>query len=124
MDVSKVIDPTVGDPLPVSHPVVPETRSLMLKADLRKTEMDSWRESIGRAIERVQERSGLSLKEFADAVDRDERQVSRWFAGIEHAQLAAILAVPVLRQLLLVALAELIGESVEIETHIRIRRRA
>lgn len=100
----------------------PETRPRMAKATLRKPESERWRLSVGQAIERVQSRSGLSLKEFAAAVERDERQVARWFTGVEHPQLAAIFAVADLRQLLIVSLAELAGEHVEIETNIRIRK--
>jgi hypothetical protein len=96
----------------------------MAKADLRNAEMGRWPERVGGAIARVQHRSGLSLKEFAAVVARDERQVARWFAGTEHPQLAAIFAVAALRELLIVALAELAGESVEITTEIRIRRSA
>jgi hypothetical protein len=62
------------------------------------------------------------LKEFAAAVQRDERQVARWFTGVEHPQLAAIFAVPILRPLLVIALAELAGEGIEVTTHIRIVR--
>ena len=96
----------------------------MARVSLRKPEAESWRVPVGQAIARVQARSGLSLKEFATAVGRDERQVARWFAGTEHPQLAAIFAVARLRQLLLVALAELAGEQVEITTAITIRRTA
>lgn len=99
-----------------------ETRPRMAKAPLRKAEHDEWRERLGRAVERVQHRSGWSLKEFAHAIDRDERQVARWFSGTEHPQFAAIIAVPRLRQELLIALAEAVGESVEITTAITIRR--
>lgn len=102
-------------------PVISGDRRLA-KADLRKAETDPWREQIGQAIERVKERSGLSLKEFADACHRNERQVSRWFDGTEHPQIAAIFAVEFLRPLLLVVLAELAGDAVEIETVVRVRR--
>lgn len=102
-------------------PVISADRR-MAKADLRKTEMEPWREQIGQAIQRVKDRSGLSLKEFADAVQRNERQVSRWFDGTEHPQIAAIFAVETLRGLLIVVLAELAGDAVEIETVVRVRR--
>lgn len=107
-----------------AHPVLPEMRPSPAKADLRKADVDGWRERVGRAIERVQQQSGLSLKEFAAAVARDERQVSRWFLGTEHPQLAAIFAVERLRQPLLIVLAELAGDRVEITTEIKIRRQA
>lgn len=93
----------------------------MAKAQLRNPEIEAWRTRIGRAMERIRERSGLSLKEFAAVVGRDERQVARWFTGTEQPQLAAIFAVEALRALLVVALAELAGDAVDIETQIRIR---
>lgn len=120
--------PSVQRPDGSAHPVLPDIRRTPVKAHLRKSDIktdgECWREQVGQAIERVQSRSGLSLKEFAAAVGRDERQVSRWFTGVEHPQLAAIFAVAVLRQLLVIALAELAGEDVAIETTITIRRSA
>ena len=106
------------------HRLLAETRPRMLKAGLRNAETECWRLPVGQAIARVQSRSGMSLKEFAAAVQREERQVSRWFTGLEHAQLAAIFAVPALRLLLIVALAELAGDGIEITTAITIRRSA
>jgi DNA-binding transcriptional regulator YiaG len=106
-----------------THRLFTENRPQMAKAEtLRKPEVACWREPVGQAIARVQARSGLSLKEFAAAVNRDERQVSRWFTGLEHPQLAAIFTVPALRHLLLVALAELLGDDIEIVTQISIRK--
>jgi hypothetical protein len=95
----------------------------MAKADLRKAENDAWREQIGRAIERSRLLRGWSLKELAVAVDRDERQVARWIVGSERPQLDALFAVESLRQPLVVALAEMAGEGIEITTHITVRAR-
>lgn len=97
----------------------------MAKADLRKAEVDDavWRAAVGRVIERAKELSGLTLKQFADAVQRDERQVARWFAASERPQFDAIFAVEALRQPLIQALAELAG-NVVVETVIRMRRRS
>lgn len=108
---------TVARPLPKR-----ESRPRMAKANLRKTEEEAWRAKVGEAVARVQKRSEFSLKVFAATIKRDERQVARWFTGAEHAQLAAIFAVPILRPLLVVALAELAGDHVEITTAITIRR--
>lgn len=119
------MDSSVPDPLVRRQRLLaekPASRPRMAKAALRNPESACWRLSVGQAIERVQSRSGLSLKEFAAAVGRDERQVARWFTGVEHPQLAAIFAVADLRQLLVVALAELAGEGVEVVTEIRVRR--
>jgi transcriptional regulator with XRE-family HTH domain len=97
----------------------------MAKADLRKAEIDdsAWKVAVGRVIERAKELSGLSLKEFADVVRRDERQIARWFNASERPQFDAIFAVEALRQPLIQALAELAG-NVVVETVVRMRRRA
>ena len=94
----------------------------MAKADLRKAENAAWRENVGHAIERAKALSGLSLKQFADAVGRDERQVSRWFDGTERPQLDALFAAESLRQPIAQALAELAGAEVEVT--VRMRRSA
>lgn len=95
----------------------------MVKADVRKPDVDSWRADVGRAIERMRLLAGLSLKELAAAVVRDERQVSRWIAGTERPQFDALFAVAVLRQPLVVALAELAQhDGVDIVTQITVRK--
>jgi transcriptional regulator with XRE-family HTH domain len=97
----------------------------MAKADLRKAEMVDWRADVGRAIERMRLLCGLSLKELADVVGRDERQIARWITGAERPQLDALFAVETLRQPLVVALAELAqNDGIEIVTEIRLKRRA
>lgn len=118
---------TVSNPGGERHRELPEKASgAMAKAtirDIRKAENVDFRELIGHAIERARTLSGLSLKEFAAAVGRDERQVSRWENGGENPQLHAIFARPDLRQVLVIALAEL-AEGVEVTTHIAIKRTA
>lgn len=113
----------IGQPDGARHLLTSEIRPQMAKADLRKTEMDDeqWRVEVGRAIERTRTLSGLSLKEFADAVGRDERQVGRWIAAKERPQLDAIFASPNKRigQSLVVAIAEIAG--VIVETLVRVR---
>jgi len=94
----------------------------MAKADLRKPE--TWKTEVGGAIERTRLLAGLSLKEFADRIGRDERQIARWISGTERPQLDALFAVDALRQPLVIALAELAGTGVEVETTVRIRRHA
>jgi len=93
----------------------------MARADLRKTETGEWRTAIGRAIDRV--KGQRSLKEFAGLVLREERQVGRWITGEERPQFDALFAVESLRQPLVIALAELAGDGVEIETTVRVRRK-
>jgi transcriptional regulator with XRE-family HTH domain len=96
----------------------------MAKADLRKAEMDDWRLHVGGAIERMRMLSGLSLKEFAAVLGRDERQIARWITGAERPQLDVLFAADDLRQSLVIALAELAGAGIEVETTVRIRRSA
>jgi len=109
--------------LAADHLLRSEIPTRMAKADLRKAEMPDWRAQIGTAIERARLLSGLSLKQFADAIGRDERQIARWIVGTERPQLDAIFTVRELRGPLVIALAEL-SQTVEVETTIRIRRSA
>lgn len=117
---------SIYEPTSARHVLSSEIRPRMAKADLpdvRKAETDEWRARVGAAIERTRMLCGHSLKEFADLVGRDERQVSRWIAGTERPQLDAIFMVDAFRQPLIVALAELAqGDGVEIVTEIRVRR--
>lgn len=109
------------------HLLSSEMKTKMAKAalvDVRKAEMDEqWRSRVGQAVDSVRTEQKLSLKEFADALKRDERQVSRWIDGKEHAQIAAVFAVAEFRRPLVLALCALAGEGVEIETVVRIRKR-
>lgn len=98
----------------------------MAKAALRthpeSGDRPEWRAHLGHAVLRARQLAGLSLKEFADAITRDERQVARWEKGIERPQFDAIFAVEPLRQPMVIALCELAGAAVEIETVVRIRK--
>jgi hypothetical protein len=93
----------------------------MVKADLRKEERE-WTGRVGSAVQRAISLLGWSLKEFAAAVDRDERQCSRWISGSERPQFDTLFAVEQLRQPLIVAFSEMAGVGVEVETVVRIRR--
>src|SRR5436190_24351515 len=102
------MDPILSPSTGARHPVRPETRPRMVKADLRKADLPGWREALGAALERMRLLAGFSsLKELSSAIGRDERQVARWIAGTERPQFDALFAVPALRQPLVVALAEL-----------------
>jgi hypothetical protein len=92
----------------------------MAKADLMNRDVD-WKAEIGKAIERV--KGTLTISEFAAAIQREPAQVSRWLAGKERPQIDAIFAVDRFRTPLVLALAEL-AHDVEIETTIRVRKRA
>jgi transcriptional regulator with XRE-family HTH domain len=96
----------------------------MAKAEIRKADIPDFRVSVGNAIQRAASLVGWSLKELAGKVARDPRQVARWIAGVERPHFDALFAVEELRQPLVVALAELAGDQVEIETVVRVRRTA
>ncbi len=97
------------------------SRPRMAKADLRKAENCAEWLVIGQAMESVQQACGLLLKEFADKVKRNPRQVSRWFEGKERPQVDAVFAVPAFRMPLVVALAKK-TDQLEVVTEIRERR--
>lgn len=115
--------PSVLDPSRAGHLRLPEKCARPAKAELRKAE-ELWRAEVGRAVERAKNLTGLSLKEFADKVGRNERQVARWIAGDERPQFDALFAVELFRQPLVIAFAELIGQGVDVQTQITIRRPA
>jgi|ERR1051326_3975274 hypothetical protein len=97
------------------------SRPRLAKADLRKAEKGDWI-ALGQAVERTRTLCRLSLKEFADALGRDERQVARWIAGTEQAQVAVIFSVARFQSPFVIALAERAGEGIEIETTVRMKR--
>lgn len=96
-------------------------RPRMAKA-LKNLEDRPWREQIGRAIERAISIAGLSQKEAAALLDRDQAQVARWVSSTERPQLDAIFAVPVLRGPIVIALAEL-SQDIDVVTQITVTRR-
>jgi DNA-binding transcriptional regulator YiaG len=93
-----------------------------VKADLRKPEMDGYRALLGAAIKRARLRQEWSLKELAATLARDERQVARWEDGTERAHWDALFAIDGYRLELIVALAELGGAAVEVDTVVRVKR--
>src|SRR5262245_33243658 len=93
------------------HVLSSDIRTTMAKADLRKSKTD-WRSQIGNTVHASVARRGWSLKEFTSAVQRDERQCSRWMSGAERPQLDVLFAVEGLRHLIVVALSELLDEVV------------
>jgi ribosome-binding protein aMBF1 (putative translation factor) len=109
----------VPEPTGARRPRLPESRPTMVKAVLPKAETAG---DAGRAIQRAQELRGWSLKEFAAAAQRGERQLARWMDGTEHPQLDTLFAIVSFRQPLIQALAEIAGDGVEVETLVRIKR--
>lgn len=106
-----------------------EIAPAMANADLRKPEIVDYRVLLGAVLERARLLAGWSLKELAnhlpleDGTERDERQVAKWINGIERAHWDVLFACLTLQQPLIIALAELVGDAVEIETIVRVRRR-
>lgn len=91
----------------------------MAKADLRKAETQVWAQAVGHAVQRAVSICGWSLKEFAAAIGREERQCARWITGEERAQLDTMFAVEALRQPLVQALAELADAEVVVTVRLR-----
>jgi hypothetical protein len=83
---------------------------------------EAWRHEVAKTVERVKSLSGMNLNEFADAVGRDPRTVSRWLKGEERPHIDAILASEQLQEPMLVALAERIGK-VKVTTQITVEKR-
>lgn len=104
------------------HRLLPEKSGGQAKAEIRLAE--NWRIAVGNVIEDVRLLAKLSLKEFADRVGRDERQIARWIASTERPQFDALFAVEEFQQPLVIAFARLAGHQVEIETTIHVRRSA
>jgi hypothetical protein len=102
---------TMTPPDALRHRLLPDTHPRMAKADLRKTDM---RRKVGRAVKRTIDLSGLTLKEFAAAVKRDERQCARWATGEERPHTDAILEAAGLGKLWIQALGEIAGATVEV----------
>lgn len=104
------------------HERLETVRPAMAKADLQNLE-PCWRQQVGRAIQRAFSLAGISQKEASALLGhKDQTQVCAWIAGRERPQFDALFAVEVLRQPLVMAIAELAGEETEIR--IVLRRRA
>lgn len=91
-------------------------------AAIRKAENEDW-VRLGTAVERTRGLLGLTLQEFASAIDKDERQVARWIAGTERTQVDAIFAVAHFQRAFVIALAEQ-AQGVDVVTEIRVPRSA
>lgn len=106
------------------HRVLPETATgAMAKADLRKPETvgdSDWKRRIGAVVRDV--RGTLTLNEMSGRIGREERQIARWEKGEETPQLDRYFARDEFRLPLVLALAQLGGRGVEVETVVRVRR--
>lgn len=76
---------------------------------------------LGACMAEVMRFAGLSLEEFAFALKKDERQVSRQMQGRERPQLEAVLAVDRFQGPMVIALAR-VSQGVEVDTVIHVRR--
>lgn len=85
---------------------------------------EHYRVLYGAAVHRARVRCDWNLQEFAREMGgRNERLCARWESGEDRAPIEVLLAHDTLRPQLIIALAELSNDSVEIETTVRIRRR-
>lgn len=114
---------SVAEPLDARHRLLSELPPPpMAKASSRNMNSD-FQAQIGGCIERARLLVGWSKKELAAAVDVDDAQISRWEAGKERPQFDRLWAVAAMRTPLVIALAELAKDDIEISTEIRITRR-
>jgi len=103
--------------------LLPDRRGKTAKADIRKADTEAYYASLGGCIEEVRRVSGLTLKEFAAVIGKDERQIARQIAGADRPQLEAVFAIDRFRGPLVIALAKLAAD-VDVVTEIRVRRSA
>jgi hypothetical protein len=116
----------MAEPAVARHLLRSEIPTRMAKAGLstlRKAENDEWPKRVGAALERAVSVCGWTLDEFSGKVGRNERQCRRWMTGEEHQQMDTLFAVKELQQPLIIELAKIAGEGVEIETTVRITHR-
>lgn len=95
----------------------------MAKADIRKSETDTFYAQLGGCMDEVRGVFRMTLQEFSAAVGKDERQLKRQIEGKERPQLEAVFAIEKFRGPLLIAMARL-ATGVEVDTVIHVRRTA
>lgn len=113
-----VAQPSLPTPLLLS-----DITGKMAKASIRKTDTDALYQALGGAMREVMCALGLSLKEFACELAKDEAQVRRQMEGKDRPQLEAVFAVDRYRGPMVIALARL-AAGVDVVTEIRVRRPA
>lgn len=119
--MATLAQPNLPTPLLVSEK--PRKQAKASLPDVRKAEIERLWVKWGGCVAEVQHAFRLTLKEFADALEKDERQVARWIAGQERPQIEAVLAVPKFAGPMLIALAR-VEQGVEVDTVIHVRRSA
>lgn len=110
--------PSLPTPLLLS-----DVNGKMAKASIRKTDTDALYRALGGAMVEVMRASGLTLKEFAAAIGKDERQLHRQMEGQDRPQIESVFAIDRFRGPLVIALARL-ASDVDVVTEIRVRRPA
>lgn len=98
----------------------------MAKAELADVTLRENRAEYGAVLKRASEIAGLNRDQTAALLKVDPAQVSRWWSGDENAQTWRYRRDPKLREAYLLAQAESEHDKglVEVETTVRIRRRA
>jgi len=96
-----------------------DVRPAMAKADLKT--LDAAKADVGRVVARCFQLAGLSRKEAAGLLGKDEAQIARWVSGLERPQFDLIKAKPRLRAWLVIAWAEASGDG-DLELVLRVPR--
>lgn len=98
-------------------------RPVMAKANVQNLDID-WKQAVGHAIERAVALAGLTKSEAAGKLDVDESEFAKWTRGERRPHLDRLMAIPELRQPLVVALAGLDPDTFTVKTTIEARRSA
>lgn len=80
-----------------------------------------YRVLLGAALKRARIRCDWSLKEFSAEMNRDDSLVSRWESGEKMPPWDELFAHNTLRPQLILALAEIDGDNIEIRTTVTIK---
>lgn len=116
---------TMPDSTGARHHVLPDIgRPTMAKANVRTPDVVDWMVAIGAAIQQAVKDAKYSNKEAAAKVGVDDAEFGKWVNGTRRPQFDRLFALPELRRPLVIAIALLAGEGVEVETTVTIRRRA
>lgn len=93
----------------------------MAKTLIRKAEKNLLWVKDGAAMREVQNFSGLTLKEFAAALGKDERQIERQMQGLERPQTEVVRANERFEGPMVIAMARRTS-GMEVDTVVHIRR--
>lgn len=110
-------------PMPLQRLEKPRPVAKVTPEALKNLEKEALWAELGKCLVFVCYDAGLSLKEFAAKVGKDEGQLHRQMEGKERPQIEAVFAVPRFRASLVIALSRLTNE-IEVFTEIRVKRSA